>query len=118
MLSDRKTKVAQQIKELAAAYIQQEANADPLITVTSIDVSPDLRRAIIFITTIPDGREDVALVFLKRSATDMRNYLKRKARLKNIPHLEFMVDAGERHRQHMDELVKKIDTKPTTEEPE
>lgn len=95
--------------ELAATFIQHEANSDPLITVTSVDVSPDMRRAIIFVTTIPDGRESDALIFLKRNATNMRNYFKQKARLKYIPHLEFMVDAGERHRQHMDELVREIE---------
>ena len=107
--SDRKIRVAEIIKETAANFIQQEANTDPLITVTSVDVSPDQRRAIIFITTIPDGKEQDALIFLKRNGTNMRNYFKQKARLKHIPHLEFMVDAGERHRQHMDELVREIE---------
>ena len=97
------------IKEVAANFIQQEANTNPLITVTSVDISPDQRRAIIFITTIPDGKEQEALVFLKRNGTNMRNYFKQKARLKHIPHLEFMIDAGERHRQHMDELVREIE---------
>lgn len=108
-MSDRKIKITELIKETAASFIQQEANADPLITVTSVDVSPDLRRAIIFVTTIPDGREQDAVIFLKRNGTNMRNYFKQKIRLKNIPHLEFMVDAGERHRQHMDELVREIE---------
>lgn len=108
-MSDRKIKVTELIQELAATFIQQEANTDPLITVTSVDVSPDLRRAIIFITTIPDGREPDALIFLKRNGTNLRNFLKQKARLKHIPHLEFMVDAGEKHRQHMDELVREIE---------
>lgn len=110
-MSDRKIKVTELIKELAASFIQQEANADPLITVTSVDVSPDIRRAIIFFTTIPDGREQDALIFLKRNGSNMRNSFKQKARIKNIPHLEFMVDAGERHRQHMDELVREIESK-------
>jgi ribosome-binding factor A len=109
-MSDRKIKATELIKEAAASFIQQEANTDPLITVTSVDVSPDIRRAIIFITTIPDGREKDALIFLKRNGTNMRNYFKQKIRLKNIPHLEFMVDAGERHRQHMDELVREIES--------
>ena len=99
------------IKEQLATYIRHEANTNPLITVTNIDLSPDLRRAIIFITTIPDGRENDALVFLKRHGRDMRSYLKQKSRLKHIPHLEFMVDAGERHRQHMDELINEINEK-------
>lgn len=102
------TRVAEIIKELAATFIQQEANPNPLITVTSVDLSPDSRRAIIFITTVPDGCEEVALVFLKRTGAEMRHYLKRHARLKRIPHLDFMVDAGERHRQHMDELVRDL----------
>jgi len=110
-MSDRKIRATDLIKELAATYVRNEANANPLITVTSVDVSPDIRRAIIFFTTIPDGREQDALIFLKRNGTNMRNYFKQKLRLKNIPHLEFMVDAGERHRQHMDELVREIETK-------
>ncbi|MBP6881169.1 MAG: ribosome-binding factor A [Candidatus Pacebacteria bacterium] len=108
-MSDRQIKVTGLIKELAASFVQQEANTDPLITITSVDASPDLRRAIIFFTTIPDGREKDALIFLKRNGTNMRNYFKQKMRIKNIPHLEFMVDAGERHRQHMDELVREIE---------
>jgi ribosome-binding factor A len=91
--------------ELIATFIRQEANSDPLITVTSLDLSPDMKRAIVFITTIPDGREQDALIFVKRNAKHLREYLKKKARIKNIPHLDFMVDAGEKHRQHMDELV-------------
>lgn len=110
-MSDRQIRAAILFKELAAKFIQQEANTDPLITVTSVDVSPDTRRLIVFFTTIPDGREKDALIFLKRNGTEMRNYFKNKARIKNIPHIEFMIDAGERHRQHMDELVREIDEK-------
>jgi ribosome-binding factor A len=112
---DKKIKATALIKDLVAKFVQQEANTNPLITITNADVSPDMRRAIIFFTTIPDGKEADALIFLKRSASAMRNYMKSHARLRNIPHLEFMIDAGERHRQHMDELVREIEkNKPTT----
>jgi len=105
---DRRTKVASTLAEYTAIYIQQEANTDPLITVTSVDMSPDLKRAIIFVTTLPDGREADALIFLKRNANELRKFLKVKMRIKTIPHLDFMIDAGERHRQHMDDLVREI----------
>ena len=36
----------------------------------------------------------------------MRQYVKKKTNLKIIPHLEFAVDYGERHRQHIDEIVR------------
>ena len=110
-MSDRRTKVADLIKELAASYIQQEANTNPLITVTGVDISPDLAQAIIFVTTIPVDREADALIFLKRNGTGLRNFLKKKMRIKTIPNLEFMIDAGERHRQHMDELMDEINSK-------
>jgi ribosome-binding factor A len=108
---DRHVRLSGILKELVAKFIQNEANSNPMITVTNFDLSADMRRAIIFITTIPDGRENDAVVFLKRNGTELRNYLKKYARIKHIPHLEFMVDAGEKHRQHMDELVREIDTK-------
>jgi ribosome-binding factor A len=114
-MNDRHIKIKALIQELAASFIQKEANSNPMITVTSIDLSPDMRRAIIFVTTIPDGREQDAVIFLKRNATEMRNYFKKKARMKHIPHLEFMVDAGEKHRQHMDEIVREIENQKKPE---
>jgi ribosome-binding factor A len=108
MHSDRHVRLTGLIKELAATFIRQEANSDPMITVTSVDLSPDMRRAIIFVTTIPDHKEPDALIFLKRNASELRNYFKKKANIKHIPHLEFMIDAGERHRQHIDGLVNDI----------
>jgi len=107
---DRHERISVLIKELAAAFIQNEANSDPLITVTHTTVSPDYRKATVFITTIPDGREEDALIFLKRHGGELRRFVKIKSKFKIIPHIEFVIDAGERHRQHMDEVVKKIDT--------
>ena len=109
MAGDRNIKLSGLLKELIATYVRNEANSDPLITITNIDLSPDSKRAIVFATTIPDDREDDAIVFLKRNASEIRNYIKKKARMKHIPHLEFMLDAGERHRQHMDEIVRQIE---------
>lgn len=108
-MSERQGRVGNIIQECAARFVQQEANTDPLITITRVDISPDLKRAIIFFTTIPDGKEQDALIFLKRSGTEMRQYLKENARLKRIPNLEFMLDAGERHRQHIDEVMRDIE---------
>ena len=108
MNQDKHATMSSIIAELAATFIQGEANPNPLITVTNVDLSPDWKRALIMVTTIPDGREDDALVFLKRNASEMRRYFKKHGRFKTIPHLDFMVDAGEKHRQHMDEIVREI----------
>jgi ribosome-binding factor A len=108
MSQDKHVRFSGIITELAARFIQQEANTNPMITVTRVDLSKDWKSVIVFVTTIPDGREGDAMIFLKRNASEMRNFFKKHGRMKHIPHLEFMYDAGEKHRQHMDELVKEI----------
>lgn len=112
-MSERQGRVGGLIQECVARFIQHEANTNPLITITRVDISPDLKRAIIFFTTIPDGKENDALTFLKRNGTELRNYLKENAKLKRIPHLDFMIDAGERHRQHIDEVMRDIERQKT-----
>lgn len=101
------------IKEAAANFVLHEANTNPMITVTRVDISPDFKRVIIFFTTIPDGKESDALIFLKRNAGEFRTYMKNNVRIKQIPHIDFMIDAGERHRQHIDEMVRDLEKKDT-----
>lgn len=112
-MEDRQTKVATLLSELAAQYVQQEANPNPLITITRADVSKDYKNATVFFTTIPEDRQDDALTFLKRSGGDMRRFVMKHMRIKHIPHLDFMVDYGERHRQHIDEIVRETGTSPS-----
>lgn len=115
---DRHTRVVNLIKEQAAKFIAGEANTDPMITVTNATTSPDYRNVTIFITTIPEGRENDAVIFLKRHGREMRRYIMKQTNLKIIPHLEFAVDYGERHRQHIDELVAETNTESTFPEKE
>jgi ribosome-binding factor A len=108
---DRHDRATSLVREVVATYIRQEANTNPLITVTQVTVSPDYKKYTVYVTTIPAGREQDALIFLKRSASEMRNYVKRKTSLKVIPHLDFAIDYGEKHRQDIDEIAREIDNK-------
>lgn len=116
-MTDRQQKVSQLLQSVVASYIQHEANTDPLITVTNVTVSPELKNATIYFTTIPAEKETDALIFLQRSATEMRQHVKQKMHIKNIPHLTFSIDYGERHRQHIDALVYETNT-PSSLPPE
>lgn len=105
-MNDRRVKVAGVIAEHVAMFIVQEANTDPMITVTRVEVSADFHNATVFITTIPDGREADAIIFLRRRGALMRRFVMKKLSMKIIPRLDFSVDYGERHRQHIDEIVR------------
>jgi len=109
MHQDRQIKVATLLSELVAQYIQREANTDPLITITHATVAKDYAKATIFFTTIPEEKQGDALIYLMRSAGDVRHYVMKHMRIKTIPHLEFQIDFGERHRQDMDEVFKEME---------
>ena len=104
-MNDRHVRVLSLLKEHAAKFIQQEANPDPLITVTNATISPDYRKITIFVTTIPEDREDDALIFLKRNGSEFRHYIKKHSNMKIIPHVDFEIDYGERHRQNIDNIT-------------
>jgi len=106
---DKHQKVRSVLTEIIARFIREEANHNPLITVTNLVVSADYKSVHVHITTIPDGGEADALIFLKRKGTELREYIKKHARLRYIPNIDFAVDYGERHRQHIDEIVKGIE---------
>ncbi len=105
-MSNRNEKVANSIKELAAQFLERESNKTSLLTITQVEVSPDLKRATIFISVLPDSMENTALNFVKRNLGDLRNFLKEKITIKNIPYLETKIDLGEKNRQKIDELLR------------
>ncbi|MEX2028857.1 MAG: ribosome-binding factor A [Candidatus Paceibacterota bacterium] len=103
----RNEKVANYIKELTAQFLSREDNRTSLITVTSASVSPDLKRATIFITVLPNSKEKAALGFVKRKRKELRDFLKKKLEIKTIPFLDVAIDLGEKNRQKIDELLRK-----------
>src|SRR3989338_4542498 len=102
----RNEKVANSIKELSALFLSRENNRTSLITVTSCAVSPNLRRAIIFITVFPSVKEKPALDFIKRKLGSLREFLKKSLPIKIIPFLSVTIDQGEKNRQKIDELLR------------
>lgn len=107
-MNDRHHRVQSLLRELVAEFIVSEANPNPLITVTHVDISPDYHNATVFFTTIPENREQDALIFMKRIGRQVRSYVKKKSNLKIIPNFEFSIDGGERHRQRIDDLSKEL----------
>lgn len=94
------------LKELAATFLARENNNTSLITVTSANVSPDFKRATIFITVMPESKEEAALFFAKRQRGNMRDFLKKNMNVKIIPFIEIEIDKGEKNRQKIDELLR------------
>ena len=106
-MTKRNEKVANNIKELAAQFLERENNRTSLLTVTSCAISPDLKRATIFITVFPSSKEISALSFVQRKRRELRELLKKNMPIKIIPFLDVAIDQGEKNRQKIDELLRK-----------
>ena len=92
-------RAAEELAHIAAEYVSREANRDTLITVTRAMVSPNGKRATVFVSVFPEAKEESALHFLVRHGTDFRSYLKGRAKFRVIPFIEFAIDEGEKNRR-------------------
>ncbi|MCK5027631.1 MAG: ribosome-binding factor A [Candidatus Pacebacteria bacterium] len=105
MPSPRKEKIAEQLRQYVAKFLEKESNRTSLVTVTRCTVSSDLKQATVYITVLPQDKEKNALAFAKRKRTDLRTYIKKNLPLKHIPFFEIEIDEGEKNRQRIDELL-------------
>lgn len=107
-MSPRNQKAASLLTHVAGTFIAREAGRNTLITPTRAEISPDRRNATVYISVFPDEQMPHALEFLKRKSDDFRDYLKTETRFSFLPRVRFEADYGEKHRQQMDELSRKI----------
>ena len=99
-------KVRDQVKALAAQFLQRESNHLSLITVTDVRLNHDGGLAHIFFTVLPQDKEKAALEFSKRKRSEFREFVKKNSRIQRLPFFDFAIDEGEKNRQRADELLK------------
>lgn len=105
--SERLLKVEQEVLGLVQDFFQRESSGLSLITVTRVDISPNMEHGTVFITVLPVEKEEAAINFAKRMRTDMRKYVMKRLPIKVIPFFEVEIDYGEKNRQHIDDILRK-----------
>jgi len=80
------------------------------ITITGVQVSPDLHEGKVFVAVTGDEQDEVkALRWLKHNSKDFRFELGRRVVLKNMPHFSYSVDVtterGNRILSVLDEIA-------------
>ena len=104
MGANRGERMKAMLRNLCADFVARSAGKQSLITVTDVAVTPDEKEAMVFITVLPEHKEQVALDFLNRQGYELRAYFKTHAILRRLPHVTFAIDGGEKNRQRIDEL--------------
>ncbi len=106
MNTNRNAKKEEQIREIAATFIERESNKSALITVTRVSLDEKGRNATIYLSVLPQEGEDSALNFLKRKRAELREEMKRQLRVHPLPFLDVAIDEGEKARQTIDALLR------------
>jgi len=95
--SQRQLRVGEEIRHLLAELLERGNMRDPelrdaSITVTSVDVSPDLHNATAFVMPLGGRDTDRLLAALKRAAPWFRARVGEKAGLRSAPEIRFQLD--------------------------
>ncbi|MDB5188708.1 MAG: Ribosome-binding factor [Candidatus Nomurabacteria bacterium] len=104
--SGRTEKIQDQIREIAARVVERESNKTALITITRVELFERGRKAMLYISVLPETGEDSAINFLKRKRAEIRDEVKQRLNIRTIPFLDAAIDTGEKARRAIDELLK------------
>lgn len=106
----RPERVAEELREVLAEEIPKLK--DPrvgFVTVTEVDVTPDLRRAVVYYTVMGEERERKATrAGLRSAAPRLRGEIGRQIRLRFLPDLDFREDESRERGDRVEELIREI----------
>ncbi len=95
------------------------ADVKGLISVTEVDVAPDLKTAYVYVSIYGTNEEESKLSFaaLQANAGFIRHELSQVMRMRTVPALTFRLDGSMTYGAKMDELFKTITYTTPAEEP-
>jgi ribosome-binding factor A len=106
----RSQRVGDLLREEIADIIMYKLK-DPrigFVTVTGIDMSPDLKSARVFVSILKEEERDITLEVLNSSKNFFRSILAKRLKMKFIPHVEFRLDTSIEYGYKIDKLLKEI----------
>jgi len=114
----RNRRVADLIQRELATLIQREMDARQfgLITVSAVDVSPDLLHAKVFVTSLRDDADkDALLGVLNERAGHFRHELAQSSTLRTTPKLHFIFDSSIEYGSRLSALIDSVQVKSDSE---
>lgn len=116
--NNRMQKVNEELKREIGTIITTKMNntnlKKGLISVTSVETTPDFKYARVYVSMINVGNKKEALKALKKSSGFVRTEIAKKVNLKNTPELIFEFDESIEYGDRIDNILKEI-IKPVQE---
>jgi ribosome-binding factor A len=122
MAGHRSERVAQEIRDEVALMIGRELK-DPrigFVTVTRVDLTPDLRFARIYVSVLGDlDQQRKTLAGLKQASGFVKREVGRRLRMRLTPEVQFLYDKGVDATDRVAKLLDEVRAAPHSEpEPE
>jgi len=111
MAKRRQERVSEQIHEDISAVLHTRVRDPRLtqVTVTGVQVSPDLRMATVYVTTLGDSSAcQAALEGLDHATSFVRRELAHRLGLRYMPELRFMLDESWQRGSRIDKLLEQL----------
>jgi ribosome-binding factor A len=104
----RTERVNEQIKRSLSTLLRDYRPVDDLLTVTGVDVSPDFRQALVYVSALAPKEEDKTALCrdLNEAAPRLRHALAGQLNLRRTPRLRFRFDAASDRGARIDALLK------------
>lgn len=97
------------LREISEIINQEvEFDDDVLVTVTGVEIAPDLSVAKVWISTLPFKKSEQVMAKLINDRKNIKHLLNQEITLRKIPDLIFMVDESEERAQEVEEMINKI----------
>jgi ribosome-binding factor A len=116
----RPERVADQVRAEVSSMIARDLH-DPgigFLTITRVQVSPDLHHARVYYTTLGDpAARKVTARALERAAPFMRRQLGQRLRLRRAPEVEFVFDESIAHQDRVEQLLQELRQQEAAAEP-
>ena len=111
--SQRQLRVGEELRHLISNALHRETFYDEVIessniTITEVNVSPDLKNAKVYIMPLGGKQKAEVLNSLNRVKSHIKKLISSGITLRQIPKINFMIDNSFEYAKHIDEIIHKI----------
>ena len=119
MASNRIGRINEEIqRELAALipYVKDPRVTGGLLTVTRLDVTPDLDQAKVYISVMGrEGGPEPVVKALNKASGHVRTEVSRRMHIRKAPRFVFVKDEGAAYAAHINKLLGELDIEPDSD---
>lgn len=110
--SQRQLRVGEEMRHILSTIVLRNdwpsGDLSTPITITRVDISPDLQNAVVFVMPLGGLQKDETLSFLKENTGYLRKMVGKNITLRRVPMLHFIIDDTFEKADRMEKLLKSV----------